>query len=1661
MIWLSPFERRLLLLYAAVSCYVLLLMWFNYPTVLHPDMLPRYGHVVLVGYIALVLAPFHHTAGSAVYIPSLLLMALYTYSSLFANAQPAMVRELLEQMQAMGGVKGGLRQPLELLRMARAWSHLLCVDLWVSRWMVHHFHKHYTAAYYVAPQPDGSLLSPYERPWTQGRWMVVVCVLLAYQHWLLGLVVYFTACRTLFASSYSQRPINARQPQAVRWEPRSASHSCSDGNSLLAHAPPIPSWVDGLYDVLQPPVRALVNSGPALALLFLFSLSCTLILLVWLALFALACELQVLLQGEPSEQGLTEAEVQFLLAAPQFPYWPFRCVRQQVARMQWALVKTRAEQRGLWWQLRWLWLQPLHILGFVANAEEPLSWVQAMRGDMAIIMREERAGRSGVQVDKDGVVGQEESEPSPALTPSGLPLLPAASASDFFAHGLGLGVASHARVRRYLSHSPRKAKLSLGWAVSNSQVAFSRLQPVYHNTDTELLQAERSITCAWLHSFPHQLPLLHNAACSNVRSYQRHGNAQRSLMSDVTWMRLSQLLPRYPQVQPSEEAVWRAVGETMFFLATSGSMRKDERDAFIDGVGNPVHFLPTWINSLFLLGGVLERKSYASFHTLLQAFARYSDGPALQAAFHHPSAAAIGATHGEVLRMVTEAFFIAGAAAPCKLAFEVVRRLWEHRLDDAVLRRFDSHPDAFITECARLDKCVPMVTVLADEDVCEDVRASLGIDLEPDTAIHCAIQAANRDPSVFPNPDAFDPFRPQEQLDRVLSWNGPLRGGRPAPSRLCPGHRLSVSVLHYVASRFAPLLPSEAEQATRMHRDRDSAAAEAAREARTKRAEGEETKEEDERECLEELPEEEGEEDEEEQEEEEEAVEPTVDEAAAEAKDEGADGRRRAAEVEHARTKALIMMSAVRLPTHYDERLHRMMDRSSSSPSTASTRPVSEAPSPALSAAASSRNSPALTAAAPPTSTPALRASVSPVKQLALQEREEKKQAGTAQPLETSAATTVAVNGRSPHPAAASVPAQPPPLPLNELPGWLSSTEQADLLRKAERHLLSAHNGGELRDSLDWFTRLIMALMDVAVIKFNGAPPRVSDMLPPVNLPHQSLQLTRVTQAKWIPQFDEDDAAGPDGLTSLAGALLQAQYLWPFSDVPRQFVDLHEALRWRQHAFSALPPPNVAYQELSSDEAQSRLAFFGQFCHHTRRIDWDEPMSVPEQVQLRHPIPGRLPKPAVFVNDQTALYQFRVREPFENYGAAAYFDEDRLLVALYWSHEKRLLLASDHDLCWEHVKLVWRTSAFSMATIRDHLMVLHLTESNALVSASRQFLSDTHPLRVFLKPFTFRTVSINAQAAQTLINDRGLVHRVWAFEYDEFISVCDYMNLSYRFRTLPNWIHPSMKHPHYTGRQPSPRPPTASSDPHLLQQPTAEDDDEAPPLFNWDTAFPPSTKGGPRPPQADDAEEWSRVFPISEDLPRFWQIVREYVEAFFDVEYPVSAEAAKADCLDKSDEELQHFARELCKQLGLSGVTSRTQLIDVLAQCICAVTGLHEHVGQISELLYDPTFINTKLRRADQMQTVQTYSQHLVLVVLTGLRMPALLDDWTHILAALRHEQQHVHSHHLFKHRLRQRAKEVDEANLPYPDGPEQPRKGRLYPFQSFNPRFMECSISV
>jgi hypothetical protein len=542
-----------------------------------------------------------------------------------------------------------------------------------------------------------------------------------------------------------------------------------------------------------------------------------------------------------------------------------------------------------------------------------------------------------------------------------------------------------------------------------------------------------------------------------------------------------------------------------------------------------------------------------------------------------------------------------------------------------------------------------------------------------------------------------------------------------------------------------------------------------------------------------------------------------------------------------------------------------------------------------------------------------------------------------------------------------------------------------------------------IRNKLDLYTTevLIAASGDQALWNMN--PPRAVDMLPGVDA---DLKIRRLNFNYELPTFDEDSP-----LENTAYKLSGYALNWPhigFVDLDDPWDSKEDALEWRARVFD-LPKPNVDFNKdgvgLTSDASMTRLAFYGLACQYTR------------PVRPTDPFHGDCIDTAVYVNDASLLYEYNVRAPYERYGAYAYFNKKYEIVGIYWCHGQELLQPHDSSTAerWEHAKWVWKTSFFAIVTIYDHLLVTHMIEANTLVTQTRLHLPAVHPLRQFLKPFTYHTISVNYSAATNLINEGGLVHRIWAFNYDEFLRVVNSLTSHYNFQLFPDTIDAMTK---------------------LVEDHTIANED----------------------------------FPIVQDSSAYWNVVKKYVSRFLDALYGKYSDSDPDDAnsdrkkpvdhmlrgregykgLPKDDTPLTNFMNGISSQLGIGLITTRSRLIDVLTQLIFNGTGRHEHVGQVSDYMMDPTFVGFKLLPDQSMQSIQSYTQQCALVVLTGLQMPRLIDDWSHLIT----RELLRNPYFQFKDDLVRLQFDIEERNIERVN-----KKG--WAFESFNPKNIETSVSV
>ena len=75
------------------------------------------------------------------------------------------------------------------------------------------------------------------------------------------------------------------------------------------------------------------------------------------------------------------------------------------------------------------------------------------------------------------------------------------------------------------------------------------------------------------------------------------------------------------------------------------------------------------------------------------------------------------------------------------------------------------------------------------------------------------------------------------------------------------------------------------------------------------------------------------------------------------------------------------------------------------------------------------------------------------------------------------------------------------------------------------------------------------------------------------------------------------------------------------------------------------------------------------------------------------------------------------------------------------------------------------THHYDIFLLQDHLVGIHLLASNLLATSTAQNLNASHPIRRMLRPHTYSAISVNLGAINTLLPDRGVLHRTVALTW--------------------------------------------------------------------------------------------------------------------------------------------------------------------------------------------------------------------------------------------------------------------------------------------------------
>lgn len=329
-----------------------------------------------------------------------------------------------------------------------------------------------------------------------------------------------------------------------------------------------------------------------------------------------------------------------------------------------------------------------------------------------------------------------------------------------------------------------------------------------------------------------------------------------------------------------------------------------------------------------------------------------------------------------------------------------------------------------------------------------------------------------------------------------------------------------------------------------------------------------------------------------------------------------------------------------------------------------------------------------------------------------------------------------------------------------------------------------------------------------------------------------------------------------------------------------------------------------------------------------------------------------------------------------------------------WSCHHGQLFAPGANL-WEHAKAGFRCSLVISVTLKDHLLHSHWIYGNGLMLAARRKLSADHPVRRFLKQFYYGTATVNRDSEDALLPVGHFGHRTFPFTDESWVALFTDLVAAWEWVPIPEKLKRS--------RLPAP----------LLE-----------------------------------------ALPLAADGELLWRTIEQHVTAYLAVFY------ATEDAV-LADQELPAFWADFETQLTTPWrlpQLARGSLTCLLTDLIWWVTAGHEFVGAIVEYLSTPLGMASKLTEGATVPDVQTWTQDLVLIALTGERMPPLMDDWTHMFKvdswAADKQQAAVDLARKFQADLATVSDEIANRNI------QRERRGERK-CAAFDPRTLETSVSI
>jgi len=395
------------------------------------------------------------------------------------------------------------------------------------------------------------------------------------------------------------------------------------------------------------------------------------------------------------------------------------------------------------------------------------------------------------------------------------------------------------------------------------------------------------------------------------------------------------------------------------------------------------------------------------------------------------------------------------------------------------------------------------------------------------------------------------------------------------------------------------------------------------------------------------------------------------------------------------------------------------------------------------------------------------------------------------------------------------------------------------------------------------------------------------------------------------------------------------------------------------------PKSYQVWEDKLSDEALTRFCLHGLGAHRV-------------QVEKQD---GK----TFYVVRANALAGLPVREGFAHYGGDAYFDEHWQPVKIVddgWnadtSHARngqpvKPVVTEPRDQRWAEAKFRFRSSMAVLVTLVDHLYAIHLEAANILVTAMREQLSPAHPMRRFLTPFTYQTITVNDNACNNLVNVKSMSPRLFAFTEP---------GLAMAFNAAGSLVRGGFEC--------------------------------SPPILD-------------RVKYAEHLSNQGIATPFWQDAKDYWIVLKRYVWRYLAYYYAKPADLFVDKEFRAFLQQIEHHYKNVTSIAAMGTNIPKKSLVssapnddnyeeryrgvvDLITFFIYLVTAGHEHVGSIEAYVQDPTFCAFKWIPGHMCATKQTAIEQALLMSFTSLPMPPLLGskrkgsdckgrdcDWTHL----------------------------------------------------------------